>query len=57
VTTIVVSRLPGLMHITDHLLMLNDGRVQFLRPRAEIEPFLALRVAPDRPRVAEGGAS
>jgi ABC-type protease/lipase transport system fused ATPase/permease subunit len=44
-TIVVISRLVGLLHAADHLLMLNQGRVQLFKPHREFEPLLMPRLA------------
>jgi ATP-binding cassette subfamily C exporter for protease/lipase len=57
-TVVVVSRCIALLHLADHLLMLNQGRLHLFRPRSEVEAMLAPRLAAARasqPRVGSGG--
>jgi PrtD family type I secretion system ABC transporter len=49
-TVIVVSRLISLLKMADHLLMLEKGRVKFLKPHAQVEKHLVPRLV-----AADGG--
>ena len=42
---VIASRLPGLMHLADQLLMLEDGGVCLMADQTEIQSFFAPRLA------------
>jgi PrtD family type I secretion system ABC transporter len=44
-TIVVVCRFVSLLHAADHVMLLNEGRVQFLRPRAALAAALGPRLA------------
>jgi PrtD family type I secretion system ABC transporter len=61
-TVVVVSRLPSLRQMADHLLMLENGRMKFFRPHLELEKHLRPRLVatdgdapdPEAPRLGHG---
>ena len=44
-TFVVTSRLPGLLHLADQLLMLEDGMIRLIADQNQMQGFLAPRLA------------
>ena len=44
-TIIIISRLPGLLHLADQLVMLDDGVVRLAANQAQMQQFIAPRLA------------
>ena len=44
-TIVIVSRLPGLLHLADQLVMLDDGKIRLAANQAQMQQFITPRLA------------